>query len=114
MTAVSPGYFRTDFLDGRSVRYTEGTISDCAEGVAAFRASMEDHNHAQAGDPAKLANVIVKLADIERPPVSFVAGTDAVVLAIDAINSQRAQIEAWRDLSVSTDGAWAQTLRHAG
>lgn len=34
---------------------------------------------------------------------SFVAGSDAVEWAMNAI---KAQIDAWRDLSVSTDGDW--------
>lgn len=75
---------------------------------------MDSHNHAQAGDPSKLATAIVKLAEVEKPPVSFVAGTDAVDIAMNAIATQKSQIDMWRDLSVSTDGAWSQTLRRAG
>ena len=114
VTAISPGYFRTDFLDASSVQYGQHTIEDYAKGAADLRASMESHNHAQAGDPAKLATVILQLADTEQPPISFVAGSDAVDLAMSAIAAQKSQIEAWRDLSVSTDGVWAPPLRQAG
>ena len=32
----------------------------------------------QGGDPAKLADALVKLAGLEEPPVRFAAGADAV------------------------------------
>lgn len=114
VTAISPGFFRTDFLDGSSVQYAEGKISDYAKGTAEFRDFMDNRNHEQAGDPAKLAEAIIKLADVEKPPVSFVAGSDAVEMAMEAITAQKAQIDSWRDLSVSTDGTWSQPLRQAG
>jgi hypothetical protein len=40
-------------------------------------------------DRAKLAKVIVKLADIEKPAVSFVAGSDAVELPVNAITTSK-------------------------
>jgi len=79
-----------------------------------FRAFMHKRNHKQAGNPARLAKAIMKLADVEKPPVTFVAGSDAVEIATDAISLQKAQIDSWRDLSVSTDGTWSQTPRQAG
>ena len=114
VTAISPGFFRTDFLDGSSVQYAEGKISDYAKGAAEFRAFMHKPNHEQAGNPARLAKAIMKPADVEKPPASFVAGSDAVEIATDAISVQKAQIDSWRDLSVSTDGTWSQTPRQAG
>ena len=114
VTAISPGFFRTDFLDGSSVQYSEGKISDYAKGAAEFRTFMDNRNHEQAGDPVKLAKAIIKLADVEKPPVSFVAGSDAVEMAMEAITAHKAQIDSWRDLSVSTDGTWSQTLPQAG
>jgi NAD(P)-dependent dehydrogenase (short-subunit alcohol dehydrogenase family) len=114
VTAISPGFIRTDFLDGSSVQYVEGKISDYAKGVGEFRAFMDNRNHSQAGDPAKLAKAVIHLADVDKPPVSFVAGSDAVELAMNAITAQKAQIDSWRDLSLSTDGTWSQTLRQAG
>jgi NAD(P)-dependent dehydrogenase (short-subunit alcohol dehydrogenase family) len=106
VTSVSPGYFRTDFLDPTSVRYAEGAIPDYASAVADMRAFYEQRSHNQAGDPAKLAVVIVRLANAEDPPVSFVAGSDAVALSREVFEKGEARLDAWRDLSVSTDGDW--------
>ena len=109
MTAISPGFIRTDFLDQSSIKYSESRpISDYAKPVAEFRSFMENRSHQQAGDPAKLASVIVHLSQVENPPVSFVAGSDAVEMATTAIKTRQEQIDQWRDLSVSTDGNWAR------
>ena len=71
-----------------------------------FRAFHDERNHTQAGEPAKLAAVLLHLAQVEKPPVSFVASSDAVEWATGAIKQQQATLDAWRDLSVSTDGQW--------
>ena len=44
-----------------------------AKGMADFRPFHDDRNHTQAGDSAKLGQVIVELAEIEHGPVSFTA-----------------------------------------
>jgi NAD(P)-dependent dehydrogenase (short-subunit alcohol dehydrogenase family) len=107
LTVVSPGFFRTDFLDASSVRYSEEPpIEDYAKQLAEFRAFHDNRNHNQAGDPAKLAKVLLRLAEVEKPPVSFVAGSDAVQWATSAIKQQQEQLDDWRELSVSTDGAF--------
>jgi NAD(P)-dependent dehydrogenase (short-subunit alcohol dehydrogenase family) len=109
VTVISPGFFRTDFLDQSSVKYSEApSIRDYAKPRGEFRAFLENRSHQQAGDPAKLAGVIVHLSEIVNPPVSFVAGSDAVEVALNAIKTKHTQIDAWRDLSFSTDGSWAK------
>ncbi len=106
VTVISPGFIRTDFLDPSSVRYSDGRIADYAKALADMHAFYENRSHNQAGDPAKLAAVIVNLASVADPPVSFVAGSDAVARATDAIKQREAQLDAWRDISISTDGDW--------
>jgi NAD(P)-dependent dehydrogenase (short-subunit alcohol dehydrogenase family) len=108
VTAVAPGFFRTDFLDPSSAKYTDNAISDYNEPLAQFLQFHHDRSHNQAGDPAKLGEVIVHLTEIDDPPVSFVAGSDAVEWALTAIEERREQVERWRDLSVSTDGTWSE------
>jgi NAD(P)-dependent dehydrogenase (short-subunit alcohol dehydrogenase family) len=106
VTAISPGFVRTDFLDPTSVRYSAGGIADYTKAVADMHAFYANRSHNQAGDPAKLAAVIVHLASVADPPVSFVAGSDAVARAMEVIKEKQAQVEAWRELSVTIDGDW--------
>ncbi|GAA4000031.1 hypothetical protein [Streptomyces plumbiresistens] len=38
-------------------------------------------NGQQAGDPAKLAEALLKVIDLDQPPLRFVAGDDAIPTA---------------------------------
>jgi NAD(P)-dependent dehydrogenase (short-subunit alcohol dehydrogenase family) len=106
VTAVSPGFFRTDFLDISSVKYSEKGIEDYADSLAAFREFHDNKNHSQAGDPKKLGEVIVHLTQIDNPPVSFIAGSDGLEWMKNVLDSRRSQMNEWHDISVSTDGTW--------
>jgi len=102
VTAVEPGFFRTEFLDQSSVRYGAKTIDDYAA-----RGTVEDayspYRGKQLGDPLKLAEVIVRLAAMETPPAQLLAGSDAVAMTAAALDTRRAELQEWRSLSESTD-----------
>lgn len=105
VTVVEPGFFRTDFLDGSSVRYGSRKIEDYAAHSAEMRSTYDSYSHKQPGDPAKLAAAMVELAAAPEPPSHFLAGSDAVEMAGGVIERRRAEIAAWRDRSVGTDFA---------
>jgi len=105
ITLVEPGFFRTDFLDSSSVRYGADAIADYAGQSATIRARYAERNHRQAGDPDKLAAVIVDLAGRDAPPFRFAAGTDAVAIVEAKIQRLQGDLDAWRALSITTDGA---------
>jgi NAD(P)-dependent dehydrogenase (short-subunit alcohol dehydrogenase family) len=107
MTIVEPGFFRTDFLDATSVRFTDNPIADYAEASAALRAFYEARNQNQAGDPVRLGEALVTLANAENPPLRWSAGTDAVAVVEGKAAGLLSELNAWRDLSVSTDGSFA-------
>ena len=107
MTIVEPGFFRTDFLDASSVRHADNPIADYAEASAAIRAFYDARSHNQAGDPAKLGQALVTLANADNPPVRWSAGTDAIAVVEGKTAGLKAELDAWRDLSASTDGDFA-------
>lgn len=103
VTAIEPGYFRTDFLDSTSLAISAARIDDYSGSAGAVRTRAVDLNHAQQGDPDKLARVLVAFADAPDPPVRLPLGSDTVA-AIEAKHASDAAIlAAWRDVSVSTD-----------
>jgi NAD(P)-dependent dehydrogenase (short-subunit alcohol dehydrogenase family) len=55
VTAIGPGFLRTDFLDQSSLKHAKVTIDDYAEAVAKTRTFSESNNGTQPGDPARLA-----------------------------------------------------------
>ncbi|HEY9539996.1 MAG TPA: SDR family NAD(P)-dependent oxidoreductase, partial [Kiloniellaceae bacterium] len=107
VTIVEPGFFRTDFLDGSSVRYGSRDIADYAELSAQAKATYQGHNHRQAGDPAKLGTALVELAAAAAPPLRYAAGSDAVDAILGSLAERQDEIERWRALSVATDGNFA-------
>ena len=103
VTIVEPGYFRTDFLDASSLGTEETIIADYESTAGAVRAHAVDVNHAQPGDPVKAAAAIVDIASAAEPPVHLLLGTDCVGLVETKIRELRADIDAWRSVSISTD-----------
>lgn len=103
VTAIEPGYFRTDFLDVASLRVGQTLIEDYAQTAGAVRAAAARMNHSQPGDPDRLAQVLVDFADAVDPPVRLPLGSDTVAAIEAKHRSDAAIIQAWRGLSVSTD-----------
>lgn len=102
-TLIEPGFFRTDFLDPSSVSYGDIAIPDYADYSAGVKAHLDQINHRQAGDPAKLGKAIVTLVASDDPPVRFAASSDAYDILIGRAEANRAEADKWRELSVSTD-----------
>jgi NAD(P)-dependent dehydrogenase (short-subunit alcohol dehydrogenase family) len=100
-TVVNPGFFRTELLTKESTNYAEATIEDYAESNAAQREFWESQNGRQSGDPAKLAQALLTIADQEQPPFRFIAGADAIAQAEQTLAERQQQIDAFRDLSSS-------------
>jgi NAD(P)-dependent dehydrogenase (short-subunit alcohol dehydrogenase family) len=102
VTAVEPGYFRTDFLDPASLRTSASVIADYAQTAGRVRAQVGDLNHQQPGDPAKLAEAILRLANMPEPPVRLPLGADTVA-AIAAKHARDREILAtWGNLASET------------
>lgn len=77
VTDVKPGFIRTEFF-GQSYHTT---IPDGSPYADLYRQNMEFYmgqNGTQIGDPVKVAQLYVKLAEMENPPVNMPMGTDSV------------------------------------
>ncbi|MDA0576141.1 oxidoreductase [Burkholderia gladioli] len=103
VTCVYPGRFRTDFLDGSSVRYGDISITDYAEFSAARKASLDANNHLQAGDAQKFANAIIDLAAENEPPVWLAGGTEGYRVFVAKADALRSNAERWKEVSTSLD-----------
>jgi NAD(P)-dependent dehydrogenase (short-subunit alcohol dehydrogenase family) len=100
-TIVNPGFFRTELLSTQSTNYAPASIEDYAKQSAAHREFFESMNGNQAGDPTKLAQALVTIADQQTPPLRFIAGADAIAGAEAALAARKQQIDAYRELSAS-------------
>ncbi len=98
---VEPGFFRTELLTPESTSYAESTIEDYAERTQQTVTAWKGMNGLQGGDPAKLANALIQLAELDEPPLRFAAGADAVGVFETKAKELQAQAGAHRELSSS-------------
>jgi NAD(P)-dependent dehydrogenase (short-subunit alcohol dehydrogenase family) len=100
VTSVEPGGMATDWA-GSSMTIPE--ISEPYQQTVGAAAAMHNPSWRPLGDPAKVARVILQVADMENPPVRLLLGSEAYAYATAAASAQLASDERWRDLSRSTD-----------
>ncbi|MDR6900409.1 oxidoreductase [Rhizobium miluonense] len=103
VTALCPGSFRTDWA-GRSMVRTERSIADYDALFDPIRQARQSKSGKQLGDPDKLAAAVLDLIESDAPPPQLLLGSDALGLVSDRIDRLKQEIEAWRSVTVSTDG----------
>ena len=103
VTNVAPGMFRTNFYDAGkwgteadmhiddydACRWQPGLVADCQK-------------HLQPGDPMKLAEVIIKAAESENPPLHLGVGEDAPDVMYGFAEKIKADTDAWREVASDT------------
>jgi len=102
VTVVEPAGFRTGFLTDDSLAYTATKI----EGYDVVRKTQEKYlamNGQQAGDPEKAAEIFIRLAEHPSPPMHLFLGRDAYNRASKKLKEMSAELEAWKDLTLTAD-----------
>lgn len=100
-TLVEPGYFRTELLEPASTTWAENSIEAYSSRNAELRPAWQGISRKQPGDPAKLADALIKIASQNEPPKRWLAGADAISEAERKISELQQQINAYRELSSS-------------
>jgi len=98
---VEPGFFRTELLTTDSTTYAQLAIDDYAARTREIVAAWQGMDVKQGGDPARLADALVKLVALEETPARFAAGSDAVQTFEAKAGTLLAQARAHLDLSSS-------------
>jgi len=100
--ALEPGGMRTNW----GVRAHEDMpelLPDYEPSVGALVKALHSHWGNENSDPAKVAQVILRLAASDRLPAHLLIGSDAVRYAGEAQAARAADADRWREMSVSTD-----------
>lgn len=103
VTTLCPGSFRTDWA-GRSMVRTERSIADYDSLFDPIREARQAVSGKQLGDPQKLASAVLTLVESDNPPPQLLLGSDALKHVTARIERLQQEIEAWKDVTVSTDG----------
>ncbi|GLW07450.1 short-chain dehydrogenase/reductase [Microtetraspora sp. NBRC 13810] len=101
VTVLEPGGMRTDWA-GASM--TIPPVGEPYEGtVGAIARLLRSGTGNAAGDPAKVAQVVLTVAGLAEPPVRLLLGTDAYAYGTAVARARAEEDARWHDLTVSTD-----------
>lgn len=101
VTNVAPGGMRTDYA-GRSLVLTEQALSDYDGQGHYARRALSERAGQEPSDPAKAAAAILKIVDVENPPMHLLLGADAVHYAMAAAGRFQTDLGQWLDLTLAT------------
>lgn len=101
VTVLEPGGMRTDWAGSSMTIPPISEPYDQTVGASATR--MEGFSEASASDPAKVAQVVLAVADLDEPPVRLLIGTDAYNYGRAAWQARVDEDAKWERLSTSTD-----------
>lgn len=102
VTAIEPGYMQTDFLKPVSLALPS-SATDGYESIREMIAAHQAMPGTQLGDPVKAASAIISVAVDGNAPLHQLLGSDAYAIATNAVGALSADIEAGRQLAVTTD-----------
>jgi NAD(P)-dependent dehydrogenase (short-subunit alcohol dehydrogenase family) len=100
VTIVEPGGIRTDWAG--SSMHVHDVRPDYQPTVGAF-SQRRDKPETTYGDPAKMAQVILRVAEEKEPPLHLLLGSDAMFVAGAVLARRRDEDARWKALSLSTD-----------
>jgi NAD(P)-dependent dehydrogenase (short-subunit alcohol dehydrogenase family) len=107
--ALEPGGMRTNWGD-RANQDTPDLLPDYEPSVGAVVKVLASYWGQETSDPAKVAQVVLRLAASDSLPAHLLLGSDAVQFAGQAEATRAADAERWREISVSTDVNAAASL----
>jgi NAD(P)-dependent dehydrogenase (short-subunit alcohol dehydrogenase family) len=102
VVSVEPGGMRTGWAEIARGHVLE-LLPDYEPSVGALAELLRGLIGNEAGDPDKVAQVILRLADHDSPPAHLLLGSDALHYFGRADEARNAAAERWRPISVSTD-----------
>ncbi|NDJ21074.1 SDR family NAD(P)-dependent oxidoreductase [Nostoc sp. B(2019)] len=106
ITIVEPGAFRTSFVT-RSLVITDIQINDYEIVIGEMRKGARDIldmklDFKEPGDPKKAALAMIQAVNSDEPPLRLVLGEDAIYAINAKLESVKAELDAWREVSVNT------------
>jgi NAD(P)-dependent dehydrogenase (short-subunit alcohol dehydrogenase family) len=98
---LEPGGIRTNWAR-RAGQNAPDLLPDYETSVGSILKMLQSLEGRAEGDPRKIADVIVKLANSDEVPVRLILGVDAEKRVQQAESARASEAVKWRDLTVST------------
>jgi NAD(P)-dependent dehydrogenase (short-subunit alcohol dehydrogenase family) len=102
VTVLEPGGMQTDWA-GSSMQVPP--ISEPYQPTVGMiaRVQHDQGSGGALGDPAKVARVVLEVADMDHPPLRLILGSEAYAYATAAARARAESDTAWHRLTISTD-----------
>ena len=107
--ALEPGGMRTNW-GARANQDTPELLPDYESSVGKVAKALKSYWGQEISDPAKVAQVVLRLAASDNLPAHLLIGSDAVRFAAEAEKTRAAEAAQWREVSLSTDVASSTAL----
>jgi NAD(P)-dependent dehydrogenase (short-subunit alcohol dehydrogenase family) len=102
VTVVSPGYFRTNFLESSSLRVPARPMAEYTLVREQQSLHQDNYNGNQTGDPDKAAEVMMEIAARKDAPVHLFLGADAYDMAAVQIETIQKELAELKSLATAT------------
>ena len=102
VAALEPGAMRTNW-GTRAYAGNDAILPDYQASVGETLRQLAGYWGNEPGDPARVAQLVLRLADAERLPPHILLGSDAIRLARQAEDARAADADRWRAVSASID-----------
>ncbi|HKT96034.1 MAG TPA: SDR family NAD(P)-dependent oxidoreductase [Paraburkholderia sp.] len=100
VTLLEPGAYATDFSSQASLKVSAGMDAYNTLRAQVFAAGA----NIEFGDPQATADAVLRIVDVEKPPLRFFLGTEGLRAARDAYANRLASWEAWEAESMAAQG----------
>ena len=102
VTIIAPSGFRTDWA-GRSANESSKVIEDYKTTAEANKNNIRNASGNQAGDPVRGAAAIIKITEVDNPPLRLLIGEASLNNARLKLEAQKKDYDAWAETSVNAD-----------
>ncbi len=102
-TVVFPGYFRTNFLTSSSLSTPKNEMPEYTAVRAVQSTHTDQYNGQQAGDPDKAADVLIRTAEMQQPPIHLFLGADSYQFSAAKIDLVKKDMEALKEWAAATN-----------
>ena len=101
VTIVEPGAFRTE-INGQALSISDTLIDDYTASMDGTMKWIKDMDGKQPGDPDKAAAAMIQVVESDNPPLRLALGADAVDTIDTKLASVKAELDAWKQVSIDT------------
>ncbi|MBW4473132.1 MAG: SDR family NAD(P)-dependent oxidoreductase [Stenomitos rutilans HA7619-LM2] len=101
VTIVEPGAFRTE-INGQGLVIADTRLDDYADSTGGILQWLESMDGKQPGDPDKAATAMIQVVESDNPPLRLALGADAVDTIAAKLESVKAELDAWKQVSLDT------------